>query len=159
SISCNHVYGMTKLKTHCGRCSQCLDRRFAILAAGLGGADPDEMYAVDLLTGARDGGKDRAMAESFVRHARGLAGFTESGFVGHSGGQLARAAGPVPGLSVERVMQKAIALHQRHGRAVLSVVEMGFKNHARALADGSLPESCLLRLIGDARKRPTDLSV
>jgi 7-cyano-7-deazaguanine synthase in queuosine biosynthesis len=159
STSCSHVYGMTKLKTHCGRCSQCLDRRFAILAAGLGESDPEEMYAVDLLAGARDEGKDRTMAESFVRHARELVGLTESGFIGHFGGHLARAAGSFPNLAVEQVMRRAIALHQRHGQAVLSVVEMGFKNHARALADGSLPESCLLRLIGDTRRRPTDLSV
>jgi len=43
TVSCSHVHGMTKLKTHCGRCSQCLDRRFAVLAAGLGEEDPEEM--------------------------------------------------------------------------------------------------------------------
>ena len=61
---------MTKLKTHCGCCLQCLDRRFATLAAGLGEAEPEEMYAVDLLTGPRDEGPDRTMAANFVRHAR-----------------------------------------------------------------------------------------
>ena len=61
AVSCSHVHGMTKLKTHCGRCSQCLDRRFATLAAGLGEEDPEEMYEVDLLTGPRDEGVDRTM--------------------------------------------------------------------------------------------------
>ena len=33
--SCTRVRDMTVMYPHCGRCSQCLDRRFAILAAGL----------------------------------------------------------------------------------------------------------------------------
>ncbi len=37
SVSCSRVHSMTKLHTHCGTCSQCLDRRFATLAAGLAG--------------------------------------------------------------------------------------------------------------------------
>ena len=42
------------MHSHCGCCSQCLDRRFGALAAGLGEDDPEEMYEVDLLTGARE---------------------------------------------------------------------------------------------------------
>jgi 7-cyano-7-deazaguanine synthase in queuosine biosynthesis len=44
SVSCSHSYGMTRLKTHCGRCSQCLDRRFGTLAAGMADVDPQEMW-------------------------------------------------------------------------------------------------------------------
>jgi 7-cyano-7-deazaguanine synthase in queuosine biosynthesis len=32
--SCSRVRDMTKIHSHCGECSQCIDRRFAILAAG-----------------------------------------------------------------------------------------------------------------------------
>jgi 7-cyano-7-deazaguanine synthase in queuosine biosynthesis len=156
TISCSHVYGMTKLKTHCGCCSQCLDRRFATVAAGLADVDPEEMYAVDLLTGPRDDGKDRTMAESFVRHAREFVGLTEAGFINRFGGHVARAAGCFADLTADGVMQKAVLLHQRYGQAVRSVLEMGFKTHARALADGSLPDSCLLRLIGDSGSRVAD---
>jgi hypothetical protein len=147
---------MTKLKTHCGCCSQCLDRRFATLAADLAEADPEEMYAVDLLTGPRDDGKDRTMAESFVRHARELVALTEAGFVGRFGGHIARAAGSFANLTADEVMQKAVSLHQRHGQAVRSVLEMGFKTYAGALADGSLPDSCLLRMVGDSGSRLAD---
>ena len=149
TVSCSHVHGMTKLKTHCGRCSQCLDRRFATLAAGLGEKDPEEMYEVDLLTGPRDAGDDRTMAESFVRHAREFLRLTEIGFVGRFGGHVARAATGFPDLTADQVMQNAISLHQRHGQAVLSGLEAGFRIHARALAEGSLPETCLLRIVGN----------
>ena len=148
AVSCSHVHGMTKLKTHCGRCSQCLDRRFATLAAGLGEEDPEEMYEVDLLTGPRDEGVDRTMAENFVRHAREFLRLTELGFVGRFGGHVARASSGFADLAADQVMQNAISLHQRHGQAVLSGLEAGFKIHARALAEGSLPETCLLRIVG-----------
>jgi 7-cyano-7-deazaguanine synthase in queuosine biosynthesis len=34
SASCSHVREMTTLHTHCGKCSQCIDRRIAVLAPG-----------------------------------------------------------------------------------------------------------------------------
>lgn len=49
ATSCTHTWKMTKLTTHCGTCSQCIDRRFAILSANLEDHDPAEAYGVDLL--------------------------------------------------------------------------------------------------------------
>jgi hypothetical protein len=60
---------MTKMYPHCGKCSQCIDRRFAMLAASQEGEDPAEAYSVDLLLGKRGAGPDREMALSFVRSA------------------------------------------------------------------------------------------
>lgn len=53
STSCVHTHEMSAAFPHCGRCSQCLDRRFAVLAAGEETADPAEGYRVELLTGER----------------------------------------------------------------------------------------------------------
>jgi 7-cyano-7-deazaguanine synthase in queuosine biosynthesis len=75
AVSCSDIHGMTLYHTHCGRCSQCLDRRFGMLAAGVGADDPSEMYETDLLTSPREG-LDRTMAESFVRHALELGDMT-----------------------------------------------------------------------------------
>lgn len=51
SVSCSHVREMTTLHTHCGKCYQCINRRFAVLASGYGHYEPSEIYKVDLLTG------------------------------------------------------------------------------------------------------------
>jgi 7-cyano-7-deazaguanine synthase in queuosine biosynthesis len=40
--SCADVHNQTKQHIHCGRCSQCIDRRFAVLAADLARFDPEE---------------------------------------------------------------------------------------------------------------------
>jgi hypothetical protein len=52
TVSCTRTYDITRLHTHCGCCSQCLDRRFAVFAANAAEHDPVEMYKVELLVGA-----------------------------------------------------------------------------------------------------------
>src|SRR5262249_8050253 len=54
AVSCVHTMGQTQAQTHCGGCSQCVDRRLAALAAGLGPfEDPPSRYASDVLTAPR----------------------------------------------------------------------------------------------------------
>lgn len=60
--SCADVHNQTKQHVHCGRCSQCIDRRFAVLAAGALGYDPEEAYKLDLLDGQREDVHDREIA-------------------------------------------------------------------------------------------------
>lgn len=67
--SCADTHNRTRQHPHCGRCSQCIDRRFAVLAAGMAVDDPQEAYAVDLLTGTRERVIDRELALSYVRNA------------------------------------------------------------------------------------------
>jgi 7-cyano-7-deazaguanine synthase in queuosine biosynthesis len=66
--SCTRVRDMTRQHPHCGVCSQCIDRRFAVLAAGAADHDPAEAYRVDLLTGERDAGPDRDLALAYERN-------------------------------------------------------------------------------------------
>lgn len=67
--SCADVHNQTKQHAHCGRCSQCVDRRFAMLAAGLSAHDPEEAYRFDLMTSPRERVQDKEVALSYVRSA------------------------------------------------------------------------------------------
>ena len=58
TVSCTRSYEITRAHTHCGRCSQCIDRRFAVLAACAGQNDSVNKYKIELLTGVRDGPYD-----------------------------------------------------------------------------------------------------
>jgi hypothetical protein len=147
TVSCSRVHEMTRLHTHCGRCSQCLDRRFGTLGAGLGHDDPSEMYAVDLLIGAREDALDITMAEAFIRHALELEGLSEAGFMSRFGGEIARIALCVPGVSADAVAKAMTDLHHRHASNVRRVLASGFRDQAAALAARTLPASCLLRLV------------
>lgn len=50
SRSCAHTWETTNEHTHCGVCSQCIDRRFGIVAAQADEFDPPAHYAVDVFT-------------------------------------------------------------------------------------------------------------
>jgi hypothetical protein len=67
--SCTRVRDMTILNSHCGKCSQCVDRRFAMIAAGQAHNDPEEAYKVDLFLDERPAGPDWEMALAYVRSA------------------------------------------------------------------------------------------
>ena len=146
SVSCSRVHSMTKLHTHCGTCSQCLDRRFATLAAGLADDDPAEMYGVDLLTGERRDGEERTMAEAFVRRALEYRRLSNIGFLGQCAGEVSRAAFCISGMTTDAVTKSVFELYRRHGDAVHSALTIGVRAHAEQLVGGTLPPNCIVRM-------------
>ena len=76
---------MTALHTHSGVCSQCVDRRFAVLAADLDAYDPENLYKLDLLVDATPSGVPRTMVESYVRAASDIDRMNELAFFSRYG--------------------------------------------------------------------------
>jgi 7-cyano-7-deazaguanine synthase in queuosine biosynthesis len=146
SVSCTRTHDATTLQTHCGRCSQCLDRRFGVLAAGCETHDPKEIYKVHLLTGTRNDSVDQTMAESYVRTALELHEISELAFFGRYSGECLRACSGFPSLSADTVAQKVIDLHRRHGREIWNVLNNAVKDHSVELLQGALPPSSLLMM-------------
>jgi Queuosine biosynthesis protein QueC len=68
SCSCSHLMFQSNEKRHCGHCSQCIDRRFAVAGAGLLSKDPETDYASDVFIGARRKELDRSIAVDYARH-------------------------------------------------------------------------------------------
>lgn len=76
TYSCGKQQGHHKGRPLCGGCSQCVDRRVAVIAAGLEAYDPVARYELDLFRGELPAGEPRTVALDFVRLAwetRGLA--------------------------------------------------------------------------------------
>jgi 7-cyano-7-deazaguanine synthase in queuosine biosynthesis len=146
TFSCARVREAAQLGgRHCGVCSQCIDRRFGVLAAGQGGQEPDGFYGLDLFTGPRRPGVDTTLAESFVLAASKFAGMSEAAFLARYG-EVFRALpylGPDTAASAARVHD----LHRRHGAAVTRVVDEALTRHATMAAMEALPDSCLLSLV------------
>jgi hypothetical protein len=144
TVSCAHVMEMTGLHTHCGKCSQCIDRRFAILSTGNGKYDPPEMYKVDLLTGARESIEDKTMLESFVRTATEVIKMTEMQFFSRFG-EATRALTYIEG-TADEIASKIFDLNQHHAREIYNVVQAALKDHAHEILKETLPPSCLIIL-------------
>jgi 7-cyano-7-deazaguanine synthase in queuosine biosynthesis len=144
TISCTRSHDITRQHTHCGCCSQCLDRRFAVLAADAREHDPVEMYKVELLAGERRTPKDQTMAESYTRTALDLRDLDERVFFGRFSGETARVCLGFPALKTDDVARQVLELHQRHGRAISDVLKAAIENHSAELLERSLPSSSVL---------------
>lgn len=144
TVSCSSVFSRTRAHTHCGVCSQCIDRRFGTLAAGHGKDDPEEMYKVNLFTGELKPGLERTMVESYVRTAREIDAMDDESFFRRFG-EINRAWPYLHGPADENA-EKALDLHRRHAREVQSVLQSEFKDKVERIQKEELPESCLLIL-------------
>ena len=148
STSCTHTWLFSNEKPHCGTCSQCVDRRFAVLAGGAEAFERADSYRVDLLTDPRAAGEPRTMLASYVETAQQVAAMTEAEFFGRFG-EAFRAVRHLGGGSAAADARRVYDLYRRHGREVVRVVEQGVARHAAAVLGRTLPESCLLRLVHD----------
>ncbi|NQT19505.1 MAG: 7-cyano-7-deazaguanine synthase [Planctomycetes bacterium] len=148
ATSCSHTWEMTKLRTHCGTCSQCIDRRFAVLAAKAEAHDPAESYGVDLLTGERTEGEPRTMLASYVEMANDVAEMSALGFFGRYG-EASRILKHLNG-SPDTTALQLFELHRRHAKCVTDVVDNAIAQHRKAIRKRLLPGSCLLRLVCDS---------
>ncbi|SPH24387.1 7-cyano-7-deazaguanine synthase [Defluviimonas aquaemixtae] len=144
--SCADVHNQTIQHVHCGRCSQCIDRRFAVLAAGLERFDPAEAYRIDLLTGERNAVQDREMALSYLRNAI-EAEFTTPISLLASHPEIVAAITHV-GEPTAPALDRIVALLNRHGRAVADVIQSA--TDRRPPSD--FPADSLPNLFGDIRR-------
>lgn len=151
--SCAKVKFATVRHPHCGVCTQCLDRRFAVLANGLEDHDPAVDYAIDLITGERERAEDRSVGVSFVRTALGYVGMQPDTFSReHTESLRALSYLEHPPLEARRRICDA---HIRHGRAVKRVMREAQRRHEEGLLLQLLPETSLIRLLMGAG--PVDL--
>lgn len=144
--SCADVHNQTKQYTHCGRCSQCIDRRFAVLAAGLERFDPEEAYRVTLLNDAREGVIDREVALSYMRSAQAFEHMTPADLEKTFPAVL-DAVGYLdnpPKVALEMIAR----MLTRHGVCVSGVIRDVLRNRDFE----SFPEGSLPRLYGDAQR-------
>lgn len=126
---------------HCGYCSQCVDRRFASLAAGLAAYDPAETYGLDIFAGALPAdGEARKIPLLYRQFARYTQNLSDDEMVDQYP-EILECIDPEHPLSLADV----IDVLRRHAQEVLQVMEDQIMTHKRALARGDLPATCLLR--------------
>jgi hypothetical protein len=145
--SCACPRGASNEQPHCGVCSQCIDRRFAVLAAGQEAHDPAGDYRADLLTGPRAPGPEQTMLAVYAQAAADVADMRPGEFFGRYG-ELSRVVGEV-GESPEVAAQKVFELYRRHAREVNEVIEAGIAARRGEIRRRTLPPSCLLRMVYD----------
>lgn len=146
STSCTHTWLTTNYQPHCGACSQCIDRRFSVLANGL--EKYDEGYKVDLLTGERKEGEHRTMLAAYVETATEISKMKPIEFFARYG-EVSRVLRHLEG-SADSSALKIFELHQKHANQVTKVIDSNIAKYASDIRQRKLPSSCLLRMVCDA---------
>jgi 7-cyano-7-deazaguanine synthase in queuosine biosynthesis len=150
SVSCAHTMGRPIMVPHCGECSQCVDRRFAAVAAGLEVHDLPERYAVDVFLDELQG-EGLSQAESHVRAAYRFETQTPEQFVMDHPDVID--ALPYVGASTAEGARSLHDLHARFARQTLAALGSMLTRHSERLVRGTLPERCLLALAATRRFR------
>ncbi|HVT29803.1 MAG TPA: 7-cyano-7-deazaguanine synthase [Lacipirellulaceae bacterium] len=148
SISCAHTWERTREHTHCGGCSQCIDRRFGILAAEADTFDPSGHYKSDVFTESRPIDEDRILIASYIERARKLKDLKSTADLIAAYPSVARSFRYL-GKNVAGVAQRVLDLHYRHAAEIESVLKKMITQHAGDLLDHKLPGDCLLRVAID----------
>lgn len=146
TCSCAHP-GFFKPKTqwHCGTCSQCIDRRMAIIAANQTDYDPDHDYVANVFIGQRKEGYEQNMAVNYARHAIELNRMSEEEIAQRFNLELTRAARPFS--NRRDVIDQLIDIHKRHGSSVSQVLQQQMRLYSSALLNGELEQTSMLGLI------------
>jgi ElaB/YqjD/DUF883 family membrane-anchored ribosome-binding protein len=146
STTCTHTWEMTNHHTHCGTCSQCIDRRFAVIAAKADQYDPVDAYKADIFTQSRSKDEDKIMAAAYLERANQvrdqdditqfIARFSEVS-------RVFRYLNGNPG----SVAQKVYDLYKRHAKEVCDAMDTMVGRNITAIRQRTLPGDCLLRTV------------
>jgi Transcriptional regulatory protein, C terminal len=145
AVSCGGTIAARKVRTHCGRCSQCVDRRLTALAAGLDELeDPPGIYDSDVLTGPRTG-PQLTLIERYLGTALHVTRMTQLKDFIQNFPDLTRIVGHV-GLPATEAANKVFDLYRRHARQVCEALSRIVEERSADIVRRELPSNCLLSL-------------
>ncbi len=157
TLSCSSWQRLPASTPHCGVCSQCVDRRFAAIAAGLEDYDPVDRYRSDVFLDDLERWQARTTAESYVRFAQRVFPMdNDQLFLAFPQLRDAIVAGDS---DPDALILGAMDVVKRHAGTVREVLRTMVLRHLEQYLDGTLPPGCLLRLVpaGFAADRDIDL--
>jgi 7-cyano-7-deazaguanine synthase in queuosine biosynthesis len=150
TVSCSKTYKKLGNATHCGGCSQCVDRRFASYASECDDEDEGGIYALDFITENVTESEQRTVLLDFVRQAYRFNHMSPDQFNLEFTSELADAIDPMKD-EAEQVFNMA-SMCRRHGEQVSKAI-------GRMINPlGDYPEGSLNTIISqqDFKKPPVD---
>ncbi len=120
TVSCSKTFKSTVNATHCGACTQCVERRLAAHASGVTDYDHPGLYSTDL-SSTPIAGEDRTIAVDYVRSALHFANQNIDTFYKEHVNELADLIDQV-GHDEEIAVQRVYELHHRHGLQVMDAI-------------------------------------
>jgi len=146
SMSCAHTWQISNEHTHCGLCSQCIDRRLGMIVAGAEKYDPITHYRADVFTEPLPKDMDKMMVATYLERANSVNSIsTETQFMDRFP-EVLDILPYVDGRS-SSALARVLDLYKRHAREVNQAVDTMLSRYPSALRQRNLPTDCLLRLV------------
>lgn len=146
TISCSYTHRRTSLKPQCGTCSQCVGRRFSVIAAGLEEFDNSQFYEKDIFLNPLDEGRETAFAEGYIRNAFEINDMNDVQFLTN----FPEVSEVLKSLQLQagECAIKLYDLFKLHAEEVINTAISRFHRHTGDLLSGKLPENCLISILG-----------
>ncbi len=144
-----------KIHPHCGTCSQCVDRKFAVIYAGLDSSDELLGYEKNIFLDSLEEGTQRMQVMSPVQFALDLRNRNLDSFCVKYPQVYDTIVDSSP-REGEKILQATFDLHRRYAEEVYEVVSEEYAKNWEKLFNRELPESCLLMLTSPASNRRSD---
>ncbi|MGH2535108.1 MAG: hypothetical protein ACRDJW_22830 [Thermomicrobiales bacterium] len=158
TYSCGKQQGHPAGKHLCGGCSQCVDRRIAVIATGLEQHDPLDRYERDLFSDELREGEARTIALAYVRFADQIAALDAADIVERFP-QMDDCIAPDNPEFWTKTNGIADML-KRHAEETMRVMEVMIARKSRDLARRRLPKHALLPLwINERGTAPTNAGI
>ncbi len=150
SVSCAHTWERRSDATHCGECSQCLDRRLAMLSADAFDDDPEAIYRTNIFTDPLPKKTDRILVSTYLERARMMRTIsTAEEFMIHYS-EVLDALPYVDGANPDRALRVLFDLYKRHAVEIDHAIRAMFVRFFDDIRDHRLPGDCLVRIVTDS---------
>ena len=157
SASCNHSR-RPKVFPHCGTCSQCVDRRFAVTYLGLDALEGElDGYEKDIFTDELEEGEERMQAVSPVQFALDVRKRDALSFYAKYV-QVFDAVAAIPGDS-DQNLTAMYELHRRYADETYGVMGKVQGRNWESKYNRELPDTCLLMLFDSSTPKPPEAQV
>ena len=147
TVSCSHTSHNYGAVTHCGGCSQCIDRRFAAYGSELDDVDDVGIYTSDFIRRGIENGEVKATLLDYVCQAKEFAALNLDNFYFQMFSELADFIDYIPGANEQEKIENIWKLCCRHGKQVGAALRRMQTIHDNPFFP--LPEGSLLQMIAE----------
>lgn len=148
SVSCSGTLKGLGPETHCGECSQCIDRRLAAFACRLDDWDEGNLYQHDMIRSSVTSRRSRTTLVDYLRQARKFAVSDVDHFYEEYSSELAEVVPYLqPKNSELETVERIWELCNRHGRQISRAIRVVREAHDDPYAE--IPENSLLDVVSN----------
>ena len=150
SVSCSKTFQNTSQFTHCGECSQCIDRRFAMYGASAELFDENGIYEFDFLKSPIDRGTTRTAIVDYMRLADKFSKLGVDSFYYEFLNELTDIEPYIDGNDEEERIEKIYELCRKHSEHISFAIEKMRQKYD--LPFNRLPQNSFFNSIVGARE-------